>query len=271
MQNINYIPNAGQTYMPFQDNTNVSTLEFKPLEKPQPLMCSLELKDEFVEKGFIASEECQHFIPGVTAEMLDWFWANMEKCYYLWAPGAHKRFSWVKSPVEYGFLNSAHMISEAMVPGKPVFGGNGVVINRFDLSWFPFTKALEHVIIEGILNDKNEIVDINIHMWENIEGGIIHVTSAIVNTRLSEPPAFIKESVNSMPTNEDRAIHAEYEAAMWPIFLPKMYDLWISHPDLSQNVQCDLRVKKTEGGTLEYLCENGPVIIPTYYKEERDN
>lgn len=261
MQNINYIPNAGQTYMPFQDNTNVSTLEFKALEKPQPLMCSLELKDEFVEKGFIGTEECQHFIPGVTAEMLDWFWANMEKCYYLWAPGAHKRFSWVKSPVEYGFLNSAHMISEAMVPGKPVFGGNGVVINRFDLSWFPFTTALEHVIVEGILNDKNEIVDINIHMWENVEGGIIHVTSAAVNTRLSEPPAFIKESLDSMPTNEDRAIHAEYEAAMWPVFLPKMYDLWINHPDLSQNVQCDLRVKKTESGTLEYLCENGPLII----------
>ncbi|WP_238917410.1 glycogen debranching protein [Clostridium sp. YIM B02555] len=261
MQNMNYIPNGGQTYMPFQDNIKVKILDFKPLDVPKSLIPTLRLKDEFKEKGFIKSEDCQHFIPGVTAEMLDWFWANMEKCYYLWAPGAHKRFSWVRSPVEYGFINSKHMISEAMVPGKPVFGGNGVVINRFDLNWFPFTTALEHVIVEGILNDKNEIVDINIHMWENVEGGIIHVTSAAINTRISEPPSFIKDSLDSMPTNEDRAIHAEYEAAMWPVFLPKLYDLWRDHPDLSQNVQCDLRVKASENGQLEYISENKPVTI----------
>lgn len=261
MEKTNYTPNGGQTYMPFQDNINVKILDFEPLDKPEKEIQALELKEEFNEKGYIAAKECQHFIPGVTAEMLDWFWANMEKCYYLWAPGAHKRFSWVKSPVEYGFLNSAHMISEAMVPGKPVFGGNGVVINRFDLSLFPFTTSLEHLIVEGIYNDKNEIVDINIHMWENVPGGVIHITKAAVNTRLSEPPAFIKESLDAMPTNEDRAIHAEYECAMWPVFLPKLYELWKDHPDLSQNVQCDLRVKKTEAGELEYLTENGPVRI----------
>lgn len=261
MNNMNYNPNGGQTYMPFQDNIKVNILEFKPLDAPRIAIPSLELKDEFKEKGFIKAEDCQHFIPDVTAEMLDWFWANMEKCYYLWAPGAHKRFSWVKSPVEYGFVNSAHMISEVMVPGKPVFGGDGVVINRFDINYFPFTESLEHVIVEGIFNDKNEIVDINIHMWENVEGGIIHVTSAAINTRISEPPAFIKDSLDAMPTNEDRAIHAEYEAAMWPKFLPKLYDLWRDHPDLSQNVQCDLRVKKLEDGKLEYLFKNGPVTI----------
>lgn len=261
MNNMNYNPNGGQTYMPFQDNIKVNILEFKPLDGPKSPIPSLQLKEEFMGKGFIKAEDCQHFIPGVTAEMLDWFWANMEKCYYLWAPGAHKRFSWVKSPVEYGFVNSAHMISEVMVPGKPVFGGDGVVINRFDINYFPFTEALEHVIVEGIFNDKNEIVDINIHMWENVEGGIIHVTSAAINTRISEPPAFIKESLDAMPTNEDRAIHAEYEASMWPIFLPKLYDLWRDHPDLSQNVQCDLRVKKLEDGKLEYVSENGPVTI----------
>ncbi|MDS0526314.1 glycogen debranching protein [Clostridium sp. SHJSY1] len=261
MENMKYVPNGGQTYIPFQDNINVKTLNFKPLDKPKSLMSALELKDEFKEKGYIPIKECQHFIPGVTAEMLDWFWVNMEKCYYLWAPGAHKRFSWVKSPAEYGFLNSAHMISEAMVPGKPVFGGNGVVINRFNLSYFPFKTALEHVIVEGIFNDKNEIVDINVHMWEDIEGGVIHVTSGAVNTRISEPPAFIKDSLDAMPTNEDREIHGEYEAAMWPVFLPKLYKLWKLHPDLSQNVQCNLQIRKKDNEEFEYLYENGPVII----------
>lgn len=44
-----------------------------------------------LEKKWIIKEQCQHFLPGVTPEMLDWFWANMEKGYYLWAPGSHKR------------------------------------------------------------------------------------------------------------------------------------------------------------------------------------
>ncbi|MBV7276411.1 glycogen debranching protein [Clostridium sp. PL3] len=261
MQKTNYIPNGGQTYMPFQDNIYVQTIDFNPLARPKAPISSLELKEEFKEKGFIATKECQHFIPKVTSAMLDWFWANMEKCYYLWAPGAHKRFSWVKSPSEYGFLNSAHMISEAMVPGKPVFGGNGIQINRLELSWFPFTTSMEHVIVEGIFNDKNELVDATIHMWEDVDGGCIHVTSAMVNTRLSEPPAFVKESPEAFPTDEDRAIHAEYEAAMWPIFLPKLYDLWKDHPDPSQNVQCNLKVRKKENGILEYLVENGSVKI----------
>ena len=62
--------------------------------------------------------------------MLDWFWANMEKGYYLWAPGSHKRFNWVKTPWQYGFLHSAHMISETMGENRPVFGGSGIQINR---------------------------------------------------------------------------------------------------------------------------------------------
>ena len=35
-----------------------------------------------------------HEIPGVTPEMIDWFWDNMEKAYYLWAPDEHVSFVW---------------------------------------------------------------------------------------------------------------------------------------------------------------------------------
>ena len=94
---------------------------------------ALELNSMALEKKWIIKEQCQHFLPGVTPEMLDWFWANMEKGYYLWAPGSHKRFNWVKAPWQYGFLNSAHMISETMGENRPVFGGSGVQINRLGL------------------------------------------------------------------------------------------------------------------------------------------
>lgn len=131
---MEYLPNGGQTYLPIQENTHVPTLPFTPLSSPSPAYPVLELTAEAQDKGYVITSQAQHFLPGVTAKMLDWWWANMEKGYYLWAPGSHKRFSWVKSPGQYGFLNSAHRISEAMVPGKPVFGGSGIQINRLDLS-----------------------------------------------------------------------------------------------------------------------------------------
>ncbi len=93
MQEISYTANAGQTYMPFQDNIQVKPLPFAPLSRPEPAIPELELSPMALEKKWIIKEQCQHFLPGVTPEMLDWFWANMEKGYYLWAPGSHKRFN----------------------------------------------------------------------------------------------------------------------------------------------------------------------------------
>ena len=55
--------------------------------------------------------------------------------------------------------------------------------------------------------------------------------------------------------------HGEYEASRWPVFLPKLYELWKDHPDPSQSVPCDLRVKEGADGTLTYCCENGPISI----------
>jgi hypothetical protein len=197
--------------------------------------------------------------------MIDWFWANMEKCYYLWAPGSHKRFNWVREPWKYGFANSAHMISEAVGEGAAVFGGSGIQINRLDLSWFPFTTNLEHVLVEGVFNAKGEFIDSTVHMWQDAPGGCNHITAAFASTTATEPPAFVLEMLKNDPdavlVAPSATDHSEYEAAMWPRFLPTMYSLWKGHPDPTQNVQCDLRVRKTAAGTLEYLAENGPIVL----------
>ena len=100
MSDLNYIPNGGQTYMPFQKNIHGPQLDFTPLDRPTPLIPDFELTDEAKAKGWVIASPVQHFLPGVEPEMLDWWWANMEKGYYLWAPGSHKRFSWVRAPWE---------------------------------------------------------------------------------------------------------------------------------------------------------------------------
>ena len=260
---MEYIPNGGQTYMPFQKNINVSTLPYTPLPRPVPALPELELNQMAQGKGWVITMQHQHVLDGVTPEMLDWWWANMEKGYYLWAPGSHKRFNWVRAPWEYGFLRSAHMISESVGAGLPVFGGSGVQIERLDLSWFPFTRALEHVLCEGIFNGKGEFVDATIHMWQAAPGGCVHMDAAVSNPNLSEPPAFLLEMMAETPgvrpVPPSSTDHGEYEAARWPVFLPALYGLWKDHPDPTQSVRCDLRVRQTGPERWEYLSENGPV------------
>lgn len=255
-----YIPNGGQTGLPIRDNIHVRLPAFAPAPRPRPELAAPVIAPAFAERGFVLGAWSQHFLAGVTAEMMDWWWANMEKGYYLWAPGAHKRFSWVKAPGQVGFLNSVHCISEAMVEGKPVFGGDGVMIHRLGLDWFPFTESLSHVIVEGVFNDRDEFCDCTIHMWEDVPGGVNHLTASVLNSRCSMPPAFVMECPEANPTDEERGIHSEYEASRWPAFLPTLFHLWEEHPDPSQNVPCDLTVVWKDGKP-EYTAENGPVEI----------
>ncbi|MGL5259673.1 MAG: DAPG hydrolase family protein [Lachnospiraceae bacterium] len=259
-----YIANGGQTYLPFKDNIMIDFVPYEKPEKPSPLLPNLELTSSFVENGFVLPSQKQHFLPNLTSEMLDWFWANMEKCYYLWAPGSHKRFSWVKEPWKYGMMNSVHMISEVVEPGKAIFGGNGVEIRRLPLEkYFPFTTSLKHVICEGVFNAKNEWLDSTIHMWEDVEGGVVHITATIQNTRATAPPDFIIEMLQENPKIEIvpnyETDHEDYEASQWPIFLPKLYDLWKNHPDPTQNVSCSLEVTKNKFGEYRYITPHQPI------------
>lgn len=260
---MDYCANAGQTYIPFLENTHVPTLAYTPLARPEPPLPAPELNAMARRKGWVLNAAHQHVLPGVTAAMLDWWWANMEKGYYLWAPGSHKRFSWVREPWKYGFVRSAHRISESVGEGMPVFGGSGVQINRLDMDWFPFTEALGHVIVEGVFNAKDEFVDMTVHMWQETDGGCVHVDAAVANPHISEPPQFILEMLAADPAAKpvppSATDHGEYEASRWPVFLPALYGLWKDHPDPTQSVPCDLRVEKTGPETWRYRCENGPV------------
>ena len=259
-----YIPNGGQTYQPVQENIHVPFKSFVPPAKPSPLLPPMELTEEAVAKGYVLPSQKQHFLPGVTAAMMDWFWVNMEKCYYLWAPGAHKKFSWVRTPAEYGLDRSAHMIAESCEPGLAVFGGEGVIIERLPFEeFYPFKTCLAHAICEGVYNEKRELVDSTIHLWEDTEGGLNHITATVANSRCSMPPSFIldilKEDPNAKIVPNWATEHEDYEASQWPVFLPKLYDLWKDHPDPTQNVSFDLTVTQGDDGRFRYARENGPV------------
>ena len=50
-----YIANAGQTYLPVQENINVDFTPFEHPQKPNPLLRPLELSDSYRKNGFILS------------------------------------------------------------------------------------------------------------------------------------------------------------------------------------------------------------------------
>ena len=252
-----YIASAGQTHIPFQENEGVPFVPFERPAKPEPPLAPLKLTQEAIDKGYDLPSQRHHFLPGLTSEMLDWFWANMEKGYYLWAPGSHKRFNWLKTPYEYGFEDSVHIIAETTDPALPVFGGEGVEIHRLHLTdFYPFKTALGHVICEGVFNDAGELVDSTVHEWEDVPGGIVHITATVTNTRASMPPGFVLDILKNDPDAKlvpnYATDHEDYEASQWPVFLPKLYDLWKEHPDPSQNVHCDLSAEWGEDGRLHY-------------------
>ncbi|MEI3340108.1 MAG: hypothetical protein V8R80_09385 [Eubacterium sp.] len=149
--------------------------------------------------------------------MMDWFWPTWKRDITCGLPASHKRFSWVREPWKYGMMNSAHIISEVVEPGLPVFGGNGVQINRLSLEdHFPFTTCLKHVICEGVFNGKGEWIDATVHMWEDTEGGLNHITATVQNTRATAPPDFIIEMLQADPNVKIvpnfATMHEDYEA-----------------------------------------------------------
>ena len=112
-----YVATGGQSSRPF-GQFKVPYPKWKPLKRPEEVgitdLPDIDLNPEYKEKGWAICIEGDHFLPGVTAKMIDWFWCNMEKGYYLWAPGSHKRFQWMQEPWEYGFTNSKHTSLENM-------------------------------------------------------------------------------------------------------------------------------------------------------------
>lgn len=254
-----YIGNTGQTYHPFKENLSVPELEFEPLGKLVGSVPELIVTEEFASRGYEKKWQVESFLPNVTAEMIDWFWANMEKCYYLWAPGSHKSFRWIKEPWKYGHTKAELIISETFTPDTPVFGGSGIHIYRMNMDQYPFYNALKHVNLEATFTESGELSDAAIDTYENVEGGVNHIRAKIVNKNNHEMPTFIAEMFQEFGEEEarrilaaDRTHHSQYEAAMWTRFLPAVYNLWKGHPDPSQNVSNNLEVLKNQNDKWVY-------------------
>ena len=261
-----YVATGGQSSRPFGQfkvpYPKWERLEMPPAGKYPAFGMNPDYKDWSI------CIEAEHILPGVTSEMIDWFWCNMEKAYYLWAPGSHKRFQWIKEPWQYGFVNSKHTslenMSEDQILDLSVAAGDGfgmLLYNRFDMDVFPFNSCLKHNILEGQTDENGHIWMILSHQWDDIEGGCVHrmvcATETLEQTKKIVRPDEYPHKLGNLNSFE----HGEYEISWWPKFLPGLYNVWKDHPDPTQNVKYNLTVEQVGEYKWKYVEDNSLPVL----------
>jgi hypothetical protein len=169
-------------------------------------------------------------LEGVTAQMIDWFWSNMEKCDYLWHPNQHHGFEWFVSIRELGTpIGSIHIAPQTWSDGKKIKP-------YIRMEALPDTPEeirtiikFDHVVVVGaisILGDNvkrnDPILGYRIHQWQKTDTGLVGMSSAVG----------VKQ--NDADDGLIWAAHACEEVGNWEVFLPDLFRLYrvITNPDI---------------------------------------
>jgi succinate dehydrogenase/fumarate reductase flavoprotein subunit len=162
---------------------------------------------------------------GVTPEMIDWWWVNMEKGYPLWEPNDHKSFVWELPPPVGGYLGAIQIAEEKMGPMPPM----KIRIRWDDPDSCSIPRIYEHAIVASGISPDGEVGAMILHEWEKSPRG----TKMRSTMRFPGPvpPGFAE-----IWKTHDRA-----EVSTFPNFLPDLYRLWQAVKDPAINRQCSLK------------------------------
>jgi hypothetical protein len=197
-----------------------------------------------------------HILPGVTTEMLDWWWVNMEKGYELWCPDEHKGFRWDVKPPLGGHIGAVQTATESIDYGP---------IMDLRIEWVdpnlatPEHKSFwtyQHLLAAsaaGTEPDATPWIALS-HQYEAVCGGCrmrscMHLPAgASVGTEPAAPEAAAVPAHLSgkHPTGGGWRSHNIAEASAFPKFLPALWTIWRAVSDPTINRQCSLRIRKDE-------------------------
>ncbi len=161
---------------------------------------------------------------GVTPEMIDWWWVNMEKGYPLWEPNDHKSFVWEVPPPVGGYLGAIQIAEEKMGPMPPM----KIRIRWDDPDGCPIPRTFEHAIVASGINAEGEVQAMILHEYEKSPRG----------TRMRSTMRFLGPVPPNLPEIWKR--HDRAEVSTFPSFLPDLYRLWQAVKDPTINRQCSL-------------------------------
>ena len=199
-----------------------------------------------------------HIIPGVTAEMLDWWWVNMEKGYELWCPDEHKGFRWEIKPPLGGHIGAVQIATESIDYGP---------IRDIRIEWVDPNLGTqeqkdfwtyEHLLTasaSGAQPNAQPQVELS-HQWESIPDGC-KMRSCMHQFRGPPPGNPSPGPVPSHPSGKKPSgggwrAHNIAEVSTFKAFLPALWGIWQAVPDPAINRQCSLKIKK-EGPKIIYI------------------
>ena len=158
-------------------------------------------------KGKTIDLVVDHELYGVTPEMIDWWWDNIDTSerYKLWHPEDHKSFEWEVSPKK-GHVGAIQRIVENI--GLPTL----LRIRWEDPKSSPIPIEYSHALVGSTLDQDDEPMTWLLHEYEPIESGTKLRTTFRLPARVPKP--FI----------EALRKHNIKEISEFAIFLPNLYE-----------------------------------------------
>ncbi len=187
----------------------------------------------------------------ITPRMIDWFWSNMEKGYFLWHPDQHKEFYW-EVPVKPGrFLGAVHVAPQRWADGtliEPHIRFDDVASlppDVADLIKYDHCVAVAaNALFKKDYRHDNPIIAYRIHQWQASDRGVVGMSSAVP----MRPDPLEVEQARGLTW----AAHAGEEVGNWAKFLPDLYRLYKVVPLPETNPFFSLKVKR-EGRVVRYV------------------
>ena len=158
-------------------------------------------------KGKTIDLVVDHELPGVTPEMIDWWWDNIDSSdrYKLWHPDDHKSFEWEVSPKK-GHVGAIQRIVENI--GLPTM----LRIRWEDPSESPIPIEYSHALVGSTLDNDDKPITWLLHEYKSFENG----TKLRTTFRL---PAKVPK-----PFLEALRKHNIEEISEFANFLPDLYE-----------------------------------------------
>jgi len=193
-------------------------------------------------------------LDGVTPDMLDWHWCNIDKSFLLWHPQDHRGIGWAVRPTADKFIGAVH---------KTIQGGEPA--DMWDYNQVPFglkywdpqimTKEMadvvfcDHMVLVGSVDDGHYDAEtagsFRIFQWSSSDNGVVGMTTAIT----PQPKDLEAEKESLIKWTE----HARGEIHSWEDYLPTLYRLYEKVDNPQVNIRHSLKIEKTADGLVRYV------------------
>lgn len=167
-------------------------------------------------------------IRGVTPEMIDWWWDNMDKGYPLWHPTDHISFRWEVSPAQNGHVGAVQVVVEGASRAPAPYE---LHIRWADPNEIPNLPIMyKHVLLsaDAPRPDGKPVTRWMIHQYEATSYG----------TKIRSHQHW--DDGRPRASGEGWIKHSREEAMRFPHFLPELFRLWQEVKNPAVNVPCCL-------------------------------